>query len=105
VTGRFTHFNRAIEQDLLPVTQLLVVELSHVISQRLADCEDARATEGVYKAALLALAVTGEAVMQTFGVDIEAWAQANRIAQTPSLTTTAALLPATTYRLAELEAG
>jgi hypothetical protein len=85
------------------VTQRLSVDFSAAIGSAIN--ATGRDPEHVAKAALLALAVAARGIRDEFGLDIEAWAQANRIAQTPSLTTTAALLPATTKRLAALKAG
>lgn len=98
------HYTRAIEQDLLPLTQRLTVDFCAVFGRIRAENEE-RDPEHVAKAALIALAAAAEGVRLAHGIPIEAWAQANRIAQTPSLSTTAELLPAIKQRVAAIKAS
>lgn len=97
------HYTRAIEQDLLPLTQRFSVDFSAAITSALDDT--GRDPEHVAKAALIALAGAAEGLRVALDLPVEAWAQANRIARTPSLSFTAELLPATQQRLAGLQAA
>lgn len=87
-----THYSRAREFDLAPFQQ----SLTALFSQTLADTArlNGRSKDDTVLAGLLALAVTAQKLRAAFDVPVEAWAEACRIAASPtSLTNTLPTLP------------
>lgn len=95
------HFDRRVEQDLAPVVQSLEVRFAHEVVAEVA--RTGRDPEDVAKAALVALAATAHALRLKFQLPVQAWAEANRIAQdSRSFTNSLPTLPLTRELAARL---
>lgn len=94
------HYDRRIEQDLLPLTQHITIRATGAVVQTANDLE--RDGYDAAKAGLIALALAAHQLRENFDLPIEAWAEANRIALSPcSLTNSTEPLPSTNALIAD----